>query len=149
MGLLRFALVFQEPSLYAVFLDTVALLERMLVWTCYPVAFSIATVSIDSLHGVEFAGRLSDVYAARGRHAAIALSKRLIPIVQSTECSGLPRRWETGMLGKLSGIEVFGDFDLHIAKITLAGDAFPFLLVRIGRLLGAWWASFEPAVLVV
>lgn len=44
---------------------------------------------------------------------------------------------------------MFGDLDLDVAQVSLAGDALALLFVRVVRLRGPRWAALEPAVPVV
>ena len=53
------------------------------------------------------------------------------------------------MVRELGAIEVFRDFDLHVAEITLASHSFPLLLVRVCGFLCAWRTALETAVPIV
>lgn len=104
----------------------------MLVRARYTVAFAVPTVAIYSLYGVEFARCSSHARIRRGWRSATALTERLVSMSESTKCSGrLARRLKTCLLGKLSGVEVLGDLDLHIAQIALAGYPLPLLLLGV------------------
>lgn len=55
----------------------------------------------------------------------------------------------SSLVRELGAIEVFRDFDLHVAEITLASHTFPLLLVRVCGFLCAWWTALEATVPVM
>lgn len=104
----------------------------MLVWACYAITFAVPTIAIHSLYGVELAGCSSHARIRGGWRPAIALTEEVVSLSESTKRSRrLDRRMKARLLGKLSGVEVLGNFDLHITQIALASYPLPFFLLGI------------------